>query len=135
MSANTLPIELTATDTKERVNEIVQKLEENVKAIFDSEKYKEYLTTMSKFHNYSINNVLLIAMQFPTATMVAGFNAWKRNFGRHVMEKEKGIKSLRLHLIKRLSKHRHLMPTAFRRWMQAAKKLWNKKKLLFRHLR
>lgn len=94
MSANTLPIELTATDTKERVNEIVQKLEENVKAIFDSEKYKEYLTTMSKFHNYSINNVLLIAMQFPTATMVAGFNAWKRNFGRHVMEKEKGIKIL-----------------------------------------
>ena len=94
MSANTLPIELTATDTKERVNEIVQKLEENVKAIFDSEKYKEYLTTMSKFHNYSINNVLLIAMQFPAATMVAGFNAWKRNFGRHVMEKEKGIKIL-----------------------------------------
>ena len=59
---------------------------------FESERYKEYLRVMSKFHNYSFNNTLLIAMQKPDASLVAGFSSWKNNFGRNVMKGEKGIK-------------------------------------------
>ena len=57
---------------KQKVQEITDKLEEGLKEIFESEKYKTYLSTMSKFHNYSFNNTLLIAMQKPEATLVAG---------------------------------------------------------------
>ena len=60
--------------------------------LFDSERYKEYLRVMSKFHNYSFNNTLLIAMQKSDASLIAGFNAWKNNFGRNVMKGQKGIK-------------------------------------------
>lgn len=62
--------------------------------LFDSERYKEYLRVMSKFHNYSFNNTLLIAMQKPDASLIAGFSAWKNNFGRNVMKGQKGIKIL-----------------------------------------
>lgn len=58
---------------KQKVQEITQKLEQGIKDVFESEKYKEYLTTMSKFHHYSLNNTMLIAMQKPDATLVAGF--------------------------------------------------------------
>ena len=58
---------------KQKVQEITDKLEEGLKEIFESEKYKTYLSTMSKFHNYSFNNTLLIAMQKPEATLVAGY--------------------------------------------------------------
>lgn len=102
------PIEINIADPRERVNEIVKKLEENVKAVFESEKYKAYLNTMSKFHNYSINNVFLIAMQCPSATMVAGFDAWKRKFGRYVKENEKGIKILAPAPYKRIIEERQL---------------------------
>ena len=77
---------------KERVAEIVGKLEQGLQEVFQSDKYKEYLNTMSKFHNYSINNVLLINQQKPEATLVAGFNSWANNFDRHVKKGEKGIK-------------------------------------------
>ena len=60
---------------KQKVQEITDKLEEGLKELFESEKYKTYLSTMSKFHNYSFNNTLLIAMQKPEATLVAGYNA------------------------------------------------------------
>ena len=76
---------------KEKVAEITDKLESGIKELFSSEKFKSYLDTMSKFHNYSFNNTLLIAMQKPDATLVAGFNAWKNNFGRNVNKGEKGI--------------------------------------------
>lgn len=76
---------------KEKVAEITDKLENGIKELFSSEKFKSYLDTMSKFHNYSFNNTLLIAMQKPDATLVAGFNAWKNNFGRNVNKGEKGI--------------------------------------------
>lgn len=76
---------------KEKVAEITDKLESGIKELFSSEKFKSYLNTMSKFHNYSFNNTLLIAMQKPDATLVAGFNAWKNNFGRNVNKGEKGI--------------------------------------------
>ena len=74
------------------VKEITEKLEQGLKELFDSEKFKTYLTTMSKFHNYSFNNTLLIAMQKPDATLVAGFQSWQKNFDRHVNKGEKGIK-------------------------------------------
>ena len=68
--------------------------EEQAGKLFDSERYKEYLRVMSKFHNYSFNNTLLIAMQKPDASLIAGFSAWKNNFGRNVMKGQKGIKIL-----------------------------------------
>ena len=69
---------------KQKVQEITDKLEEGLKELFESEKYKTYLYAMSKFHNYSFNNTLLIAMQKPEATLVAGYKAWQKNFERHV---------------------------------------------------
>ena len=79
---------------KQKVQEITQKLEEGIKDVFESEKYKEYLTTMSKFHHYSLNNAMLIAMQKPDATLIAGYQAWQKNFDRHVKRGEKGIRIL-----------------------------------------
>ena len=79
---------------KQKVQEITEKLEQGIKELFESEKYKIYLNTMSKFHNYSFNNTMLIAMQKPDATLVAGFKAWQKNFDRHVKKGEKGIRIL-----------------------------------------
>jgi len=79
---------------KERIKDITEKLEEGVKAVFESDRYKEYLACMSKFHSYSLNNCLLIAAQYPTATAVAGYRSWQQNFGRQVRKGEKGIKIL-----------------------------------------
>lgn len=78
----------------QQVREITDKLEQGIKELFESERFKEYLRTMSKFYNYSFNNTLLIAMQKPEATLVAGYTAWQRNFDRHVMKGEKGIRIL-----------------------------------------
>ena len=79
---------------KQKVKEITDRLEKGLKDLFESEKYKSYLSTMSKFHNYSVNNTLLIALQKPEATLVAGFKAWQTNFNRHVNKGEKGIRIL-----------------------------------------
>ena len=79
---------------KQKVQEITDKLEEGLKELFESEKYKAYLSTMSKFHNYSFNNTLLIAIQKPEATLVAGYKAWQKNFERHVNKGEKAIRIL-----------------------------------------
>lgn len=79
---------------KQKVQEITDKLEEGLKELFESEKYKTYLSTMSKFHNYSFNNTLLIARQKPEATLVAGYKAWQKNFERHVNKGEKAIRIL-----------------------------------------
>ena len=83
-----------AKTEKQKVQEITEKLEQGIKEFFESEKYKTYLNTMSKFHNYSFNNTMLIAMQKPDATLVAGFKAWQKNFDRHVKKGEKGIRIL-----------------------------------------
>ena len=69
-------------------------MEQGIKELFDCDRYKEYLRVMSKFHNYSFNNTLLIAMQKPDASLVAGFQSWKNNFKRNVVKGEKGIKIL-----------------------------------------
>lgn len=78
----------------QQVREITDKLEQGIQELFESERYKEYLNTMSKFYRYSFNNTLLIAMQKPEATLIAGYTAWQRNFDRHVMKGEKGIRIL-----------------------------------------
>ena len=83
---------LTSEKPAEKLKEITDRLEQGIAELFDSERYKEYLRVMSKFHNYSFNNTLLIAMQKPDASLVAGFSAWKNNFGRNVMKGQKGIK-------------------------------------------
>lgn len=80
-----------AEKREEQMKEITERLEQGVKELFTSEKYTEYLKTMSQFHNYSFNNTLLIAMQKPEATLVAGFAAWQKKFNRHVKRGEKGI--------------------------------------------
>ena len=80
-----------ANKRADQLKEITERLEQGVKDIFTSEMYTKYLLTMSKFHNYSFNNTLLIAMQRPDATLVAGYNAWKNKFNRYVKKGEKGI--------------------------------------------
>ena len=83
-----------ARTEKQKVKEITDRLEEGLKELFEGEKYKSYLNTMSKFHNYSANNIQLIEMQCPGATYVAGYKAWQRNFERHVNKGERGIRIL-----------------------------------------
>ena len=89
-----IPIVLTSEKPADKLKEITDRLEQGIKEMFDSERYKEYLRVMSKFHNYSFNNTLLIAMQKPDASLVAGFQSWKNNFKRNVVKGEKGIKIL-----------------------------------------
>ena len=83
-----------ARTEKQKVKEITDRLEEGLKELFEGEKYKSYLNTMSKFHNYSANNIQLIEEQCPDATYVAGYKAWQRNFERHVNKGERGIRIL-----------------------------------------
>ncbi len=79
---------------KNKVKEITDKLESGIKELFDSEKYVTWLNTMSKFHEYSLNNTILIAMQKPDATMVAGYTQWQKDFERNVNKGEKAIRIL-----------------------------------------
>ena len=87
-----IPIVLTSEKPAEKLKEITDRLEQGISELFESERYKEYLRVMSKFHNYSFNNTLLIAMQKPDASLVAGFSAWKNQFHRNVIKGQKGIK-------------------------------------------
>ena len=85
-----VPIILTSEKPAEKVKEITARLEQGVQAIFDSDRYKEFLTAMSKFHDYSLNNTILIAMQ--GGNLVKGYSQWQKEFDRHVKSGEKGIK-------------------------------------------
>ena len=79
---------------RERLKEITDRIEAGIQEMFQSgnvQKYEAYLRTMGRFHRYSVNNVMLILMQRPDATLVAGYNKWQNQFGRHVMRGEKGI--------------------------------------------
>ena len=76
---------------RERLQEITAGIEQGIKELFESEKYMRYLSVMSKFHRYSVNNTMLIYMQRPDATLVAGYNKWKNQFSRHVKRGEHGI--------------------------------------------
>ena len=76
---------------RERLQEITAGIEQGIKELFESEKYMRYLSVMSRFHRYSVNNTMLIYMQKPDATLVAGYNKWKNQFERHVKKGEHGI--------------------------------------------
>ena len=80
-----------SAETAERVKVLTEKLEAGVKEVFESEKYKTYLKAMSRFHHYSFGNVMLILMQCPEASLVAGYTTWKKQFGRTVKKGEHGI--------------------------------------------
>ncbi len=86
--------ELTGATPDERLKELTEKLEQGVSEIFTSGRYAEYLSAMSKFHTYSFGNVMLILMQNPAASCVAGFHTWKKEFGRNVKAHESGLKIL-----------------------------------------
>ena len=77
---------------KERLKDITESIEKGIEQLFQSDKYAAYLRTMSRFHRYSMNNTMLIYMQKPDATLVAGFNKWRDQFERNVMKGERGIK-------------------------------------------
>jgi antirestriction protein ArdC len=81
-----------AEKNKERLKEITDSIEQGIKDLFQSDRYAQYLRTMSRFHRYSVNNTMLIYMQKPDATLIAGFNKWHDQFSRNVMRGEKGIK-------------------------------------------
>ena len=85
-----IPLVISSKDPAGRMKEITDKLEDGIRGIFDSERYAEYLAAMSKFHNYSFNNTILIAMQ--GGTLVKGYSQWEKEFERHVKPGEKGIK-------------------------------------------
>lgn len=93
-----------------RVKALTEQLEAGVKEVFESEQYKTYLKTMSKFHQYSFGNVLLILMQCPEASLVAGFQTWKRHFGRTVKKGEHGIQIIAPTQRSRLVKQDRLDP-------------------------
>ena len=109
---------------KERLKDITDSIETGIKELFESDKYRQYLATMSRFHRYSVNNTMLIYMQRPDATHVAGFNKWRDQFGRSVKKGEKGIKII--------------APTPFTPtpsspcWMLTVKPSWKRKKSGFR---
>ena len=84
-------VETTAKSNKQRIKEITVSIETGIREMFETERYQTYLSTMSRFHRYSVNNTMLIYLQKPDATLVAGFNKWRDQFGRHVKKGEKGI--------------------------------------------
>ena len=100
----------TTAEKKNPVKEITEKLEQGIQDLVHSEAFQKYLNTMSKFYNYSYNNTLLIAMQKPEASYVAGFHAWQRDFERHVKKGEKGIKIIAPRTIKKLVKREQVDP-------------------------
>ena len=92
---------------KDRLREITAGIEQGIKELFESDRYRSYLQTMSRFHSYSLNNIMLIHSQMPNATHVAGFNRWKDQFGRHV---KKGAKSIQI-----------IAPTPFKKKVEEVK--------------
>ena len=79
------------SENKKRLAEVTAGIENGIKDLWQSDRYKQYLQVMSRFHHYSVNNTMLIYMQNPNASLVAGYKKWEKNFGRHVMRGEKGI--------------------------------------------
>ena len=85
-----MPEEL--SENKKRLAEITAGIEQGIRDLWQSDRYKQYLQVMGRFHHYSVNNTMLIYMQKPNASLVAGYRKWEKNFGRHVKRGEKGIK-------------------------------------------
>ena len=80
-----------AKTNKERLKEITDGIEQGIKELFQTDRYRQYLSVLSRFHRYSVNNTMLIYLQRPDATLVAGYQKWKNQFGRHVLQGERGI--------------------------------------------
>lgn len=99
-------IDVTGDTRWERVKSITEKLEEGIEALFASDQYAQYLKTMSRFHHYSFANSLLIFLQMPTASCVAGYKDWQRKFGRSVRRGEKGIRILAPHRVREKERKR-----------------------------
>lgn len=87
---------------RDRIKEITDELEKGIREVFESGKYEKYLKTMSRFHSYSMNNTLLIYMQKPDATLIAGYRSWQEKFQRNVLKGEKGIRILAPCPVKRI---------------------------------
>ena len=118
---------------RERLREITEGIEQGIKELFESEKYIRYLSVMSRFHRYSVNNTMLIYMQKPDATLVAGFNKWKNQFERHVKRASMVLPSSRLHPIKRKSRSRSWTRTQrLLFWIRTGELSPKKRKLRFR---
>ena len=96
--------------SKERLKEITDSIEHGIRELFQSDTYCRYLRTMSRFHHYSLNNTMLIYMQNPDATLVAGFNKWRDQFARSVRQGEKGIKIIAPTPVKRKIEKKKLDP-------------------------
>jgi DNA repair protein RadC len=110
-ASNTAGMAREASGTsRDGVREIVQKLEQGIRDFFDGEKYRTYLRTMTRFHRYSVNNTMLIAMQKPEATLVAGFNKWQEQFGRSVKKGEHGIRIIAPAPVKAMKSKERLDP-------------------------
>lgn len=101
-------------------------LQNGVKDVFTSEKYLNYLTMLSKFHNYSYNNVLLISLQNPNATLVAGYNDWVKKHHRYVKKEKRALKSLPLPHIKKKFPFPYWTTTATKSLLMV-NLLWKKK--------
>ena len=80
------------SNAKDKLKDITDSIEKGIKELFQSDKYRQYLQTMSRFHKYSVNNVMLIFMQKPDASLCASYTAWRDRFERNVKKGEKGIK-------------------------------------------
>ena len=93
-------IEVIKLPRDDRTKEAFEMIEQGVKDVFSSDNFRNYLTFLSKFHTYSLNNMILIMSQYPEATLVAGYNSWSKNFNRHVNKGEKAIKILAPYEIK-----------------------------------
>ena len=117
---------------RERLREITEGIEQGIKELFESEKYMRYLSVMSRFHRYSVNNTMLIYMQRPDATLVAGYNKWKNQFERHVKRGEHGITIIAPTPYKRRSRNRSWTRTPKPPcWIRMARSSWRKRKLRF----
>ena len=107
---------------KDRIKEITAGIEQGIKELFESDRYRNYLVTMSRFHRYSVNNVMLIHMQRPDATLVAGFNKWRDQFGRNVKRGEKGIKIIAPAPYKKKIEEKRILLTEIKRKKEDKKK-------------
>lgn len=103
-------VAITGKDPKERLKELMEYLEKGISSLYESETYREYLDVMAKFHSYSFANSILIRMQKPDATRVAGYHAWKKEFNRQVKKGEKEIKILVPYIRKAYRKKEILNP-------------------------
>ena len=118
---------------REQLKEITDRIEAGIRDIFESgdmEKYRNYLRTMSRFHNYSLNNQALIHLQRPDATLVAGYNRWRDKFSRHVLRGEKASPSSRPRRIRRKASRKSSTRTpSCPFWTRTAKSSPRKRKL------